>query len=535
MKRHHRAGLVSACVAALASGGCSTTSVVQSAPITSQMTADALGRGRPYLNYFLPQTVLIATVKEKSDGSDKDDKENGPTATVNNAITIDGKDVKPDKTDKKDDADAEAPVDCKKTARAFDGVRQAHAIYLADRKIDLKGLDDDAAWMDRAMRLRPRDGAAIEKRLAAANLALDAVQSADEKDRTRLVQVAKLAATINVACKPQWKVEVSTVVVPDRQHPYALLLQDDDFSADTVSAKVDASGLLTSVSTTADEKSGEALAGIAKSLGTIVGTLSPVTVPAPAKALPPAPGATSALEFAYVRAPLEARIAKFHQRLAALERLDLPGLIAELPKPPANPFRFTVAELDGKTTPLGETGFSLAVSCSAVPGALTRGAEIPPRTASGTPYRAAIEGVAISTPRACEVIAQKQGEEAGPHPVWSVLALDSAAPSEGYLLRTQLIKRGSVYTLDGGRVTEVSSDKPSTGLAVVALPGTVIGGLFSGVVSGIQGPQGMYKAQADYLNAKASVYSAQAALEDAKAGKKTDDKADDSSKSGSTK
>jgi hypothetical protein len=203
--------------------------------------------------------------------------------------------------------------------------------------------------------------------------------------------------------------------------------------------------------------------------------------------------------------------------------MPTPKPLDPLPKPPANPFRFTLAEVADKDVALGTTGFHLDTRCGAAPGTMTRPGHIDAGQSGGAGFDGT-EGVVMPFPRACTVRAYETN--AADAPTWSVVALDSKHPTEAYLLRTRLVKRGSSYAFKDGQMTEVSSDLPSTFAAGAALPGTIIGGFFSGIVSGIQGPQSVYKTQADLLNAKASVYDAQAALLKAQTAAKTDDKTD---------
>ncbi|MEW5686642.1 MAG: hypothetical protein AB1942_17125 [Pseudomonadota bacterium] len=541
-------------MAALTLGGCGTTSVVQSAPVEARLNQGDLGRGKAYLNYFLPETVFVATVKRKA----------APTGETPEGGAGDaGAAAAAAKGAKSKGANPAAPekVDCKKLTAAFEVERKGYNSYVNVRALAIPRLVNQrnavvASLAASSAAPNPGERARLRSEtqglLENAKVALAAAIAADVAGDRKGFEAQKSAAIITASCDIEWVLEVATTVEADRAKAYTLILQDDEWSADVVSAKVGSNGLLMSVSTTADDKTGEALVAGLKSLGQIAGAAGLVNFPAAPAAAAAASTGDAATGKAWRGKSLEDQVKALDEAVTALHgwapvEMDDPW------RAPTQPYRMTLQQLLAASAPkVDERGnvlksadpegeakeldgrFKLRIDCSEGAGAFDRPTVIRAVDRGGGGYTGAFEGVAVAAPRACEIKAwtmpaAKAGQAAlvskDPPQVWRMIALDSSKPMEAYLLRTRLIKRVSTYTLENGRVVEIASDKPSTTAAVWALPGNLVGGLFSGVAAGIRGPKDVYGAQAEYLNAKASVYTAQAALAEAK--KPKDDKKDD--------
>ncbi len=522
--------LASATSAAALLSACSTTSVVTSTKVEAEASAEKLGKRTVYLNYFLPQSVLTVSLKKAGGGGD-DKKDTPPTVTNTNTITIQNGKPMEKPREPKPEAAAAAEPDPKKTA--CDMLREG---YKKEREAQIQFV---ANWPNRIAELqavasgRLVTAAEQEAALKAYNALVADVATAN----ARVDKAALLAQGLNDACPVKVAIEVTLSVEPDTNEPYALLVEDDDASADTVSAKVDAKGLLTSVSTTADERTGTIVTASLKSVGTVLGAFSPGDLKAigDAKVL-----GVSGLTRDGGRAggPDPAFPQKFRAQVAELAG-KAPMMIPELgPKLPDYDLRYRVSELLPKDATTGgirfaQTGYGMHLTCSAMPG--DQAPDEPEQ--KGAKRLKAKQGVLVSLPRACDIVVGKvtQGSDA-PKSLANYTeqrrtfasVVDSRYPLRAPLLRTQLITRKHGYEFVDGRITSVIYEKPSSTEAAVALPGAAVGALFSGVVSGIQGPQSVTKAQAERLDAQAAAYTAEAALIEART--KAQDAADKAEK-----
>ncbi|HEX5377990.1 MAG TPA: hypothetical protein VFW47_05420, partial [Phenylobacterium sp.] len=256
-----------ASLGALAAGlaGCGTTSVVNSTSVVND-TGGAAGKAGPaYLTYYLPQTVLAVKFAARKSGGGDEDKPGSAsaTATVSNSITIDGKaakvDAKPDAAGGGEPKPKPKAV-CDQAMERYNLLQAAHAAYTLKRVGDLE-----------ALRTRARGPLATAAQQAAADKALaDFVEEA-ALDDSRVTAAAPLANHVLAVCTFQTEVTPTAEVAPDLIQAYRLRAPDDSLSADSFTLKIAENGLLTSVSTVADDKTAEAAAGAFKSIGTIVG------------------------------------------------------------------------------------------------------------------------------------------------------------------------------------------------------------------------------------------------------------------------
>lgn len=521
--------------------GCATNSVVTTTKVDDKLTSQALAERTAYLPYFLPQSVFVVTMK-KAGGAGGDDKKETPPVNVSNTITIQGgtATAKKDPPAKANAAEAKKPV-CDMLKESYNKQRDEQGAFAAQ-------------WGERRAALLTISQGELKKpkEKVAARKAYDALKGDIEKANLRVADAEKLGKSIAEACPEKISIDVSMEVIPDTDASYMLLLEDRAVSSDKLAAKTDDHGLLTSISTTADDKTGETIVAGLKSLGTVIGAASPLDLNGfgglsitPPPALPSAAAAlvdgndTFADDFRKaVRKLLE-------------DSKEVPGLLPELGlKLPQHPLRFTLRELlsdrnlTGKAT-LAATSYRLDLACSGLPGSLTPDDPDPTPRNGQTARRAASQGAFMATPRSCEVVVDKVDAKAVAaagsveRQRFFVTVVDSRAPLQAPLLRSRFVARSNSYEFKDGRLTSVTYDKPSTAAAAVALPGAAVGAIFGGLVTGIQGPQGATKAQADYLDAQAAVYKSKAALieaqvkakkaeDDAKNPKPDDDKADDS-------
>ena len=498
----------------LALGGC-TTSMVNSTPITDKTSATGLKANHPQLTYFLPESVLVATVKKKAPPT-PDDPPAGTnaTATVTTNITIDGKKAAEGRSEKDKD-----PT-CDEEKATYQGFVTAHNAYMTEFDLSVVAIE---TALNGSLKTRLQQQKATATYLAA--------KTALAKDNGRVRDAEAQSTKVVAACEVKLMISLTNEVIADRDHPYALLMADDAWSSDKVSAKLDAKGMLTAISTTADDKTTEALTEAASAIGVIYGTLNPLgagnfqQLSGLKTQVSPLAGVggwkTFGFESEGIGDPEDAfRIALQKALKELVTKTPTPLPTIKLRSLPDHPFRFRMKDiLDLKAGQgLGDTGYFLQAKCSPAPGDLKRSAQ--PPGSSDKSLNAASMGVMMSSPRTCELTVAKAEVGGTPDYVngdksW-VSLLDSGSPMEVFLPRTRLINRPTSYAFKEGQLTELSYEKPSTVAAAVALPGKIIGGLFSGLVSGIQGPGGAYGAQAKYLDAQAAVYTSQAALIKAK-------------------
>jgi hypothetical protein len=141
------------------------------------------------------------------------------------------------------------------------------------------------------------------------------------------------------------------------------------------------------------------------------------------------------------------------------------------------------------------------------------------------------DGLVVSASRACRIRAWQRRPGDAPDKTQQVKLADSRfwVQDSRYLTilptsRGFLVTRAAQYNFAGGQATGITDNRPSEALAVVSLPGTIVGGLISGVTSvftnqsAVTNAQaGVIAAQTSLLNDQASLLAAQTALAKAKA------------------
>jgi hypothetical protein len=533
--------ITTSCLSALLLGGCATSPIV---------TSVDLAQGPPpegsYIQYALPQTILVATISEVSGGGDKPAAATPTPTVVNNvyaapdktaaaapaAGAADAKAAKGAKADPKaakaDAAPAKDPpklaFDCKVLKDDYFRLSDANDAFRADEVKSLAGLET----------LTKGDTIPAAK-VKQANDYVSRATAARADAAKRDAVAAQLVSDYEAACAKPLKIDVTAELATDSTRTYALVIKDDENSSDKLTAKPDENGLLTSVTTTADDKTGDIIVATAKSLVSVVYALDPtalvptlaldkLALPAVAAA-PPAPapvggGAGGAGGHNVAAPPKPPRkpapkavsTAKYHAFIFEARQLKpthaYPVLKRQFPKAPSGPLRFSLTDFDGGKLTLLKT-FSLQLDC----------ASLKPVRATPSPT---YSGVMVSTLTPCKLttaLVPRDGTPGDDEPVAQQAyfsAWNSRQPIPMPLNRTSLVSRTTTYGFSQGRVTSADYDKSSDALAAATLPGTIITGAISGLSTAIQGRQGVTKAEADRLNAQASVYTAQAALLDAK-------------------
>ena len=515
-----------ATASALMLAGC-TTSMINSAPVESSTTAEAFKENRPQLTYFLPESVVVATVKKQAPPA-PDDPPAGATATatVTTNISIDGKKTVAENSEKSKEPS------CDDQKAAYARLVGAHNDYITSYEKSLVAIEFALNGDLKTLGQQRRANAIL--------LSARANRAEDNGHKREAGAIYKKAVEV---CNVKLAVTLSTEVVPDRSKPYVLLLADDPWSSDKLSVKIDTKGLLTAISTTADDKSGEAIVEAAKTIGTIYGTVSPLNVAS--FQTPPNLNASSNFglsvksKFSFEsQFKIDSEDGFRNYLSSALLDLKIapPDPFPELPLTslPDHPFQFSTRDIEKLKVefPLEDSGFFLKADCDTPSKDMTRSAT-QTKTADGI-LKSAYSGAMMSSPRICEIsIIQKESDiKSGRESIkkYWVNLMDSDRPMEVLLPRTRLVSRPTSYAFKDGQLTDLNYEKPSTIAAGVALPGKIIGGLLSGLIAGVEGPGGVYSAQAKYLDAQASVYTSQAALIKAK----SDADAAKAMKSGST-
>lgn len=533
-------------------GACSTTPVATSVDLKRKsLTSGA------YLQYALPQTVLVATISEIKDegggGGAKDVKSAAAPTIVNNVYA-----AAPAKAEAKPDPKA-ATVAANPDAKA--GKKAGKAIAEAAPAAAVPKPEEDAPKLpvdcdtqrNQYLNLRgantesiKNEGLFLNKLRALIKSEQDLskppfIWSDDVPEADRLVArvnaerglakmrdavAGKLAASYSMECAKPLKIEVTTEIAADTKRIYALVIKDDVNSADKLAAKPDENGLLTSMTTTADEKSGEIGVAVVKSLVSFAYLVEPTAIVPTAALTAVVPAAIGGGSAARANAgqlftrgakpppppppPKPTKVSaapylKFIQEAEVLEPIrPYPGLPRSYPKPPVGPLRFTLEELFTKKTVLKT--FAIEVSCPSTVGRQDK-SDIES------------EGVMVSALVSCKLTTElTPGDgpsDSLPDPRTSYFsAWDARYPIALPLNRTALVSRTTTYAFNQGRQTSVEYDKPSDGLAAAALPGTIIFGAISGLSNAIQGRTGISKDETDRIKARANLYDAQAGLYD---------------------
>lgn len=498
---------------------CETTSVVSSAKVgtPARIGDDKDKKGsdhsHAYLSYFLPQSVL--TVSIKTVGATPPDKDPPQmTVSVTNTITIDnGKAVtKPVQSPAAAGPETDLKTaSCESLRKQFNDLRDKQFKFVAEWPVLSSNLSRNLSQLE--------DGdLANRARMKEAEKAYTALESRMKEANQRLKEAEIIGKTFNDLCPVTVALDVRVAVEPDTQNPYLLLIPDAATSTDKVKAKISASGLLTSISTTADEKSGDILVESFRSLGVVAGTFSPFNetfgqFDIPKKNLS---GTANTLESSFKSN--SSWMDRFREKAKEILKNKPPEQIPNLgPKLPKYDLRYPIRDIiaageDVGGARLAETGYGLLLTCSKL------------STMEGEGAGTAIPGLLVSQPRACEIRVGKLKSNQAPSGkenfeetrTLTATLVDSRAPRIAPLLRTRFVTRTSEYEFVDGQIISADYSKPSSALAFVSLPVSAVSALLSGVTSGLTGRQSAVDAQAKLLQAKAAVYNAEASLIEAR-------------------
>lgn len=530
-----------AVIAAL-TAACQTTSVVR----TAEVGTNNLPAGRPYLVYPLATTMLVITVKKAGGGggdkADKADTTNANTITIQNWVG--GQKPESEKAD-------EPPKP------ACDVVREAYKAQLKTRdklisgywtRVNAEGLLWSKPSLDR-----------LDDQKAYRAILAEQAKAADADGESLTVARNLVAHFKGLGCKTPVSIEVSQKIVADTSKTFALYIADAAFSTDKVAIKLDANGFPTTISSTADDQTGEVITGALKSVANLVGLtqgapdlggLSGMQSAAFGGLVTAGAGAAPTMTYAYpapwpkltpeevdrrFRAGVEAaRLAMLAQPPAALPPLEEP-----LPEFPTQKLirDLTDAPFPGVATSTATRiydAYGYQVVCAPLttaPSMLTK----PKRTQGAAPATAppatalsGNDGLVVSGQRSCELLVLKSTswkpgdatidfKSADTVSRTFFLAADSRSQQVVPISRTSLIARTNGYEFTDGRMTSLSYDKPSNALAVVSLPLKATGEVISGLSTAVQGQQGLIKAQSDLVLAKAGQSKADAEVYNAKA------------------
>jgi hypothetical protein len=500
---------------------CETTSVVSSAKVGAPTrigdNKDKKGpvHTQAYLSYFLPQSVL--TVSIKAEGASAPDKDTPQTTvSVTNTITIDnGKAVTkpaPPPAAASPEPDLKT-ASCESLRKQFNDLRDKQFKFVAEWPVLSSNLSRNLSQLE--------DGdLANRARMKEAEKAYTALESRMKEANQRLKEAEIIGKTFNDLCPVTVALDVKVAVEPDTQNPYLLLIPDAATSTDKVKAKISASGLLTSISTTADEKSGDILVESFRSLGVVAGTFSPFNETFGQLYIPEKNLRGTEYTVSSVFKSNSSWTDRFREKAEEILKNKPPEQIPNLgPKLPKYDLRFPIRDIiaageDVGGARLAETGYGLLLTCS----------KLSTMEGQGEVVGTASPGLLVSQPRACEIRVGKLKPNQAPSGKESfeetrtltATLVDSRAPRIAPLLRTRFVTRTSEYEFVDGQIISADYSKPSSALAFVSLPVSAVSALLSGVTSGLTGRQSAVDAQAKLLQAKAAVYNAEASLIEAR-------------------
>jgi len=364
---------------------------------------------------------------------------------------------------------------------------------------------------------------------AAAAEALGEVGAGVERLRRLSTEATMLTMVIVETCPPrEAQITLTHRVVPDPDHVYYLRARRDLMADDTFDFHVGENGLLSAVSTTAVDRTGDVAASAAAVIGRfsamsgldlgpgagggslgeypMLGGSGPNGRPDP---LEPADTSAACADISTASFSALARGLAGKPDCVTLRRLIFavghwpPS--PEIPVNPRPPFPkttwLTLAELKaGMNVPYL---VQISANCGGEPAN-----EASSRADAAGP--ADYPGVVTAMLRPCEVKAVVSDRKIA---YFSFVAVDSDHPLILPLDRTRFVKREMGYEFANGTATHAKDARPSPAIAVVALPSQVIGGLLSGITDTFKGQTSIEQQEQQYYSAEAARMQARAALQ----------------------
>jgi len=416
---------------------------------------------------------------------------------------------------------------------AVRGEREALADYLNVMIIQALKRQDGPAAPDTPRVLKaPLLGAADHEKIAG-RLDLAVKERTRAEDLTK--EAGRLTRKIQVLC-PARDVQVTLVhhLVPDPDHVYFLSARRDLLSDDTFEAHIGDNGFLTSVATSAVDRSGDLAVSAATEIGRFsaafpdLGDLNshpmlgegagpgqePPNPLAPTDPIEPADLAQACADIPASGWMATAAALASRPDCVTLRRLK--PLVTHWPQPlrapkdPRPPFPKTTWLTLDQLTNGARVNDVLGIRGAC--GDMARDGDDKPPDATLTKPKASpttFAGVVTAMPRPCEVTATYDDAQLA---YFTFVAMDDSRPLVLPLDRTRFVKREMSYEFANGAVTHAKDSRPSPAMAVVGLPGQIIGGVFSGVTDTFKGRASAEDQQRQYYDAEAARIQAQAAL-----------------------
>ena len=475
MLRH--VSVAAVCSPALLLAGCGTMNIVATQP----STGSGPGPGWTYYgSYPLPVSTFTVEIKEQSAGNTgSGTPTNAATGTVQHTINISTApgttpNISPAPANGGTGADkAAASAVCDGFKKNYSDLAQRYATNVVQLSTDIASFREELTAKNLVVeptRL-PADLLPRAQALSGRRKSLDALYR----------QAIAMANQVRATCKIAISVNITQDVAGDEKHDYRAYVRDDGWSHITLKAKTGANGLLTSLTTTAEDATGAIVLSAVQTLMSFEGTLGP----SPGYAGPP-----PNYDVDY-QDPIK--------RMTEFAPPTLPSVDA-LIVIPKDPKVVKLTEIVGKTLEVGG-GVELTATCGA-----------PPRTAQITQSSDEIvDGLATSAQRSC-VLTANWSDGLRHQKRVPVNALDSSITVALPVPQTRLVSRPTTYSFEGGRLTQVEYDKPSTVLAAVTLPGKALTDGVTALSQAIVGRKSVAQSRADELQAQAAIVSARAKL-----------------------
>lgn len=407
------------------------------------------------------------------------------------------------------------PEGCKVALDAYDAARSAHDSAAAPYARGVEAIAEVLAfaWNDG----EPRRLSALEKKAIIGDLK---TLSAEGDALVTLADKARLAerAVVERCPSEQPRIEATAHVRPAPDLIYGMTLSGGQMSNDALKVVTGVDGLPTSITASADDQTGAATVAAAQLIGRFAASdLGVSPMPWDPNDLlgflgddgMPAVGGdrfvgseTAADRCGIAAMPARRRLVEMERRPACADAGSLVQLAIDLlpepdtfearrPETAERPIRRTLAELEAGTI---YAGAQVRAVCA---------------TPIGRPREEIENGVVVATPTPCELrIADANGVELGRLPF---LGLRASHLTVVQVDRAALVKNSTTLTFQNGVVTTADVSRPSSGAALVGLPGQFINGLVTGVTDAFRDSQAIETARVNHMTAETNRLNAEAA------------------------
>jgi hypothetical protein len=363
----------------------------------------------------------------------------------------------------------------------------------------------------------------------------------DDNYKTAVKMGRSIYSDITAHCPPKVTVTIQQTIVPDPARTFSLKAGDNPFYSDTLTLGMDANGFLTNGAPTSASQVGATLAAGANDIGlfqevgapTVVADSGPAAGPG-GHHVPPKKDCLHDKDIDACVADLPKANGDDVRAIAQTIWIDfvayVPGSLKNLPSTrlpmtlyvPIDEANTDTGALTNQTVVdrLGKYDLTVKIKCARRGGAAPDGhteenplIENGPKDDTGK-YTGQYDGLVVSASRACVAEASQNRSKNNEGSETVALAQNYFwAQDDRYLSilptnRGFLVQRSVAYTFANGQPTGVTDSRPSEALALVSLPGTVVGSFFSGVTSAFTNAQTVTNGKAALLNAQTAYLTA---------------------------